>query len=165
MEVAIVSDSHVPSREQRVPEWVLDLVREADHTIHAGDFDSTAALETFEEEVRTLTAVLGNIDPDDLGLPHVATLDVEDVRFVITHGTGPAENYRKRVADIVAENTTGDRVTVGVSGHTHQPMDEMVEGYRLLNPGSCTGARPAAGTTAMSVTVDGEAVSVRRLSE
>ena len=161
VEVLLVSDSHVPSREPAIPAWVLERIEAAPYTIHAGDFDSPEALATVREAANDLTAVRGNIDPEDIGLPDVATLDVGGVRFVVTHGTGPIEDYRERVAGIVAEHAV-DGPTVGVSGHTHQPMDETVDGYRLLNPGSCTGARPAATTGLMSLTVaDGE-VSVER---
>lgn len=158
MRLAIVSDSHVPSREPSIPEWILDQCRDADRVIHAGDFDSPEALETVREASPDLTAVHGNIDPD-LGLPSVATLDVEGIRFVVTHGTGDATGYEARVAGTVAANAV-DGSTVGISGHTHQVMDREVDGYRLLNPGSCTGARPAGATTMMTASVEGGSLDV-----
>jgi len=161
VEVLLVSDSHVPSREPAIPEWVLERIAAAPYTVHAGDFDSPEALATVREAANDLTAVRGNIDPEDIDLPEVATLDVEGVRFVVTHGTGPVENYRERVAGIVAEHAA-DGPTVGVSGHTHQPMDETVDGYRLLNPGSCTGARPATTAGVMSLTVADGGLTVER---
>jgi putative phosphoesterase len=164
VEVLVISDSHVPSREPAIPDWVLERVAQAPYTIHAGDFDSPEALATVREAANDLTAVRGNIDPADIGLPDVATFDVEGVRFVVTHGTGSIENYRERVAGVVAEHAAADRLTVGVSGHTHQPMDETVEGYRLLNPGSCTGADPAPGTSILSLVVEDGSVTVERLS-
>jgi len=157
MRLAIIGDSHVPSRAPSVPEWVLDQCREADHVIHTGDYDSPGTLETVREASPELTAVHGNTDPD-LGLPTTATLDVEGVRFVVTHGTGDIEGYEERVAGIVDANAA-DGPTVGVSGHTHQVMDREVGGYRLLNPGSCTGASPAGATTMMSAIVE-DAVDV-----
>jgi hypothetical protein len=36
----------------------------------------------------------------------------------------------------------------------------VVDGVRLLNPGSATGARPATRTTMLTVTVDGDTVDV-----
>lgn len=164
VEVLLVSDSHVPSREPEIPAWVLERIETAPYTIHAGDFDSPEALATVREASNDLTAVRGNIDPEDIGLPDVATLEVGGVRFVVTHGTGPIENYRERVAGIVAEHAV-EGPTVGVSGHTHQPMDETVDGYRLLNPGSCTGADPAPGTSVMSLTVESGSVRVDRHEE
>ncbi|MFC6940128.1 metallophosphoesterase family protein [Salinirubellus sp. GCM10025818] len=158
MRLAVISDSHVPSREPSIPEWVLDQCREADHVIHAGDFDAPETLETVREASPELTAVHGNIDPD-LGLPSVATLDVEGVRFVVTHGTGDIEGYEECVAGTVAANAASGP-TVGVSGHTHEVMDREVDGYRLLNPGSCTGASPADSTTMMAASVEDGSVDV-----
>jgi putative phosphoesterase len=152
-QILLISDSHVPSREQSIPKWVLTRIEAAPYTVHAGDFDSHEALVTIREAANDLTAVTGNIDPADIGLPSVATFDIEGVRFVVTHGTGPADGYRKRVANTVTEHAV-DGPTIGVSGHTHQPMDEMADGVQLVNPGSCTGARPATTTSIATVTVE-----------
>lgn len=39
MEVALISDTHIPSRASEVPSAFAERVRAAEHTIHAGDFD------------------------------------------------------------------------------------------------------------------------------
>nr|WP_326494484.1 metallophosphoesterase family protein [Natronomonas gomsonensis] len=68
---------------------------------------------------------------------------------------GPDDGYRERVLDVVENNVTETVPTVGVSGHTHRVFDEEVDGYRLLNPGSATGAFPAQEATLMVAEVDG----------
>ncbi|MDS0294002.1 metallophosphoesterase family protein [Halogeometricum luteum] len=161
VDLAVVSDTHVPSREERIPEWVEERIREADHVVHAGDFDSAEAYDRVVELAggeANLTAVVGNIDPRGFDLPETATLDVEDVRFVVTHGSGSLEGYRERVVEAVRE--AGGSDAVGICGHTHDVMDEFVDGVRLLNPGSATGAEPAAETTMYRLTVEGSDVSV-----
>ena len=156
--VAIVSDTHIPSRAASIPEWVADQIQSAGHTIHAGDFDSQDAYETVRELAGgNLTAVQGNMDPFDL--PRVETVTVEGVTFVVTHGTGSTHDYEERVAGIVRENR-GAGTTVGVSGHTHEVMDTEVGGTRLLNPGSATGAAPATRQTMMAATVEDGELSV-----
>jgi putative phosphoesterase len=141
MKVVLLSDTHIPSRAPALPEWVREELSSADHVVHAGDFDSRSAYEEIESLATDLTAVRGNTD-GQYGLPSVATVDLEGVRFVVTHGTGPETGYERRVAETVAEHAA-DGPTVGVSGHTHSRMDTRVDGYRLLNPGSATGAWPA----------------------
>ncbi|WP_336001736.1 metallophosphoesterase family protein [Halorientalis halophila] len=160
MEVAIVSDTHVPSRIARIPDWVRDRLREADHVIHAGDFDSAAALATVEDLASGLTAVSGNTDAG-LGLPGVATTTLGGVEFVVTHGTGSPVGYEDRVAETVREEA-GPGPTVGVAGHTHRVLDETVGGVRLLNPGSATGAPPATTVTMLTATVADGDLSVER---
>ncbi len=154
MRVAIISDTHVPSRAVGIPAWVRDEVRAADHTIHAGDFDSREAYETVVDLAAELTAVRGNMDPPmaDGDLPEVASVDLDGVRFVVTHGTGALDTYRERVEGVVrAEADDHDGPVVGVSGHTHQLTDERLDDLRLLNPGSATGADPAMRTTMLVV--------------
>lgn len=157
--VAVVSDTHVPSRADGIPEWVKDRIRDADRTIHAGDFDGEAAYETVESLADgSLTAARGNTDPLSLDLPEVATVEVGDTTFVVTHGTGSREGYRDRVAETVKGEADGP--AMGVSGHTHEVLNEDVAGVRLLNPGSATGAAPAERATMMTVEIVDGAVRV-----
>lgn len=153
--IAVVSDMHVPSRAAAIPDPVRDRIERADHTIHAGDFDSRATYETVLDLTDgDLTAVRGNTDPA-LDLPLVATVAFDGVTFVVTHGTGDKRHYDERVAGIVRDNHDG---AIGIAGHTHEVRDEVVDGVRLLNPGSATGAAPATKPTMMTVvTEDGEA--------
>lgn len=62
-QIAIIADTHVPSRESALPEWVVDELERADHTIHAGDFASRQAYDRIVALAnRNLTAVRGNTD-------------------------------------------------------------------------------------------------------
>jgi putative phosphoesterase len=163
MQVAIISDTHIPSRAQSIPGWARRRISGADYVIHAGDFDSTKALADVRQLAPRLTAVGGNMDPRGLDLPAVETVDLGGVRFVVTHGTGSRRGYEQRVAGIVDEHAA-EGPTVGVSGHTHELLDATVEGYRLLNPGSVTGASPADEATMLTADVsDGDVdVTVHR---
>lgn len=154
MDVAIVSDTHIPSRAHEIPPSFRDRIASADHVVHAGDFDSEGALADVRDLASRLTAVAGNTDPL-VGLPDTATVELGGVTFVVTHGTGSHRGYEQRVAGIVRREVGGD--AVGVAGHTHEVLDTTVEGIRLLNPGSATGAAPANRTTMYTATVaDGE---------
>ncbi|MCT9095454.1 metallophosphoesterase family protein [Haloarchaeobius sp. HME9146] len=156
--LAIISDTHVPSREARIPDWVRETCEQADHVVHAGDFDSPEAYETVQEFSPELTAVAGNVDPPSLDLPEVAVLELGGVTFVVTHGTGPLDGYRNRVVGTVERSADGD--AVGICGHTHEVMDEPVRGVRLLNPGSATGAAPAIEATMYVAEVEDGELSV-----
>jgi putative phosphoesterase len=156
MEVAIISDTHVPSRASGIPDWVRERVEAADHTIHAGDFETVETLETVRSLANgSLTAVRGNVDPGSIDLPVVASVTRGGVEFVVTHGTGARVGYEDRVAAAAIDHGGPD--AVGVAGHTHQFMDETHDGVRILNPGSATGAAPARETTMLTATVaDGD---------
>lgn len=87
MDLAIVSDTHVPTRESTIPSAFRDRIADADHTIHAGDFESPDVLADLRETANAFTAVYGNADDATLGLAAVAEVDAGEVTFVVTHGT------------------------------------------------------------------------------
>ncbi|WP_115862563.1 metallophosphoesterase family protein [Halorussus litoreus] len=158
--IAVVSDTHVPSRADRLPEWVADRVRDADHTIHAGDFDDADAYETVADLAgEQFTAVAGNMDPAELDLPEVATVTVEGVTIVVIHGTATSgEEYVATITEAIeAELDGGERkdggTAIAVAGHTHELVDDEIAGVRFLNPGSATGASPAETATMLEVEV------------
>ena len=150
MDVALISDTHIPSRASEIPDPFRERIGAADHVVHAGDFDSEGALSNVRAMAARLTAVGGNMDPR-IGLPDRATVELGGVTFVVTHGTGSRRGYEDRVATIVREETDG--TAVGVAGHTHELLDTTHGGVRLLNPGSATGAPPAETATMMTATV------------
>lgn len=161
--VAVVSDTHIPSRASELPDFVEVEIEDSDAVVHAGDFDSVAAYESFRdlvgEEDAEFVAVRGNMDPGSLGLPKEDTLWVEDVQFVVTHGTGSLDHYDERVVSAVRD-ARDDPDAVGISGHTHELRDQEIDGVRLLNPGSATGARPAERPSMLLVDVEGTDVEV-----
>lgn len=151
--VALISDTHIPERASAIPERFRERIREADHVIHAGDFTTNDVLAALAETADgNLTAVYGNMDPRSLDLPAVATYRTEGLTFVVTHGTGPPRDYQDRIARIVRDEAHEE--AVGIAGHTHEPLDTTVNGIRLLNPGSVTGAAPASQTTMMTLMID-----------
>lgn len=157
--IAVISDSHIPERADGIPAAFRERIATADRVVHAGDFTDPAALATVRELAGDrLTAVYGNMDPRNLDLPPVETFEAGGVEFVVTHGTGDLETYGARVAGVVRESA--DEAAVGIAGHTHEVLDEVVDGVRLLNPGSVTGAAPAERTTMLEVEAAGGAIDV-----
>lgn len=157
MEIAIISDTHVPSRATRIPDPFRERIGAADHVIHAGDFDSESMVADVQNFAQSLTAVRGNTDPN-VGLPEIASVELGGVEFVVTHGTGSKRGYEDRVARVVREH--GGSEAIGVSGHTHEVLDTIHGGVRILNPGSATGASPARRTTMMTAIVEGGEVDI-----
>lgn len=147
--VAILGDSHVPFREDEVPEQVWEDVRESDLTVHMGDFDSRKAFHEFVDESQAMIAVRGNMDPSSVDLEEAELFDLEEVTFFVSHGTDGRSQVQEH-----AEYNDAD---VAVFGHSHQVYDEEDGGVHMLNPGTCTGADPAEDATYMVAEVeDGE---------
>ena len=74
-------------RAEEIPEQFRERIAAADHVIHAGDFETAETLAEIRDLATELTAVHGNVDPAGIGLPAVADVTVDDVTFVVTHGT------------------------------------------------------------------------------
>ncbi|MFB6186003.1 MAG: YfcE family phosphodiesterase [Halobacteriaceae archaeon] len=161
VEIAVVGDTHIPSRASTIPDKFKSRIEEADITIHTGDFTSQSAYDQIEDLADRFIAVYGNMDPRNLDLAAVETVTVEDQTFVVTHGTGDLEQYEERVASIVSDEASDE--AIGIAGHTHEVMDTQVESIRLLNPGSLTGADPADKSTMMILTVEEGSVDVEVL--
>ena len=158
MDIAIISDTHIPSRASEIPPPFVERIRAADHVIHAGDFDSEGALANIRAMAPELTAVSGNMDRH-MGLAFVERVELGGQEFVVTHGAGSPRDYEQRIATAVEEHATTEDA-IGVAGHTHEPCDIRHDGVRILNPGSVTGAAPAELATMLAVTVDDDGVAV-----
>ena len=158
MRLAILSDTHVPSRAEFIPEWVEDNVRDADLVIHAGDYDAPETLEHLRDISNEFVGVCGNIDPPSIDLPFVEVAEADGVTFVVTHGTGTRTGYSARVADLVRD-AAGEEA-IGIAGHIHEVVDEISEGVRILNPGTATAANDGDEATMMVGTVEDGDLSI-----
>jgi len=138
--IAVLADTHMPKGGRTLPARCVELLREADATLHAGDF---FALETLQE-VKALSrgsvhAVYGNVDQPDLRqlLPETLEVDLDGARVAMVHDAGPSKGrlgrMRKRFPD-------ADAV---VFGHSHLPLHEEEDGFQIFNPGSPTERRRA----------------------
>lgn len=164
MEIAILSDTHIPGQAEQLPHQFREHIKEADHVIHAGDFGSKETFRDVRELATSLTAVYGNADPADIDLPAVASVTTDGVTVVVSHGM---VNFVKRavsssegvvfdrddwldaIADTARARADTDEQIVGVGGHSHEVENETHDGVRVLNPGSATGVGPADGKATM----------------
>ncbi len=143
MEIAIISDTHMPKGRRRLPERCVDRLRTADLIVHAGDFSTLAIVHELQSYGRVL-AVHGNVD--DLAvraaLPATAVVQAGGARMAVIHDAGPSggrlERMRRRFA------RSGPGADAVVFGHSHIPFHEQaVDGFQIFNPGSPTERRRA----------------------
>jgi uncharacterized protein len=139
MQIAIVSDTHMPRRGRTLPDACVQRLRDADLILHAGDLitlDVLAELRSFGDVV----AVHGNVD-DALvraALPGTAVVEAQGWWIAIVHDAGPAVGRLRRMR---ARFPEADAV---VFGHSHLPLHERAaDGFQIFNPGSPTERRRA----------------------
>lgn len=138
MELAILSDTHLPRGRRVLPPDCVERLRAADLIIHAGDFTQLSVL----EEVRAfgeLAAIHGNADAPDVKAAVPATLELalDGVRLVVVHNGGPAAGRLERMRN---RFPGADAV---VFGHSHVPLHERTAdgAFQIFNPGSATDRR------------------------
>jgi uncharacterized protein len=138
--IAVLGDTHMPKGGRVLPGRCVELLREAEATLHTGDFFAVSTL----EEVKALSrgpvhAVHGNVDEPDLRklLPEMVEVDLGGARIAMVHDAGPAKG---RLGRMRRRFPGADAV---VFGHSHLPLHEDEEGFQIFNPGSPTERRRA----------------------
>jgi putative phosphoesterase len=136
--IAVLADTHMPKGGRVLPERCVELLREAEAVLHAGDFFAIETLREIESVSRgPVYAVHGNVDRPDLRdlLPETLEVDLDGARIAMIHDAGPAKGrlgrMRRRFPD-------ADAV---VFGHSHLPLHEEEDGFQVFNPGSPTERR------------------------
>lgn len=143
MLIAVISDTHMPRGNRRLPEASIERLRSADLIIHAGDLVSLEILNDLKRYA-PVKAVHGNVDDAAVraALPAVATVGVDGARIAIVHDAGPAQG---RLSRLRSRFPDADAV---VFGHSHIPLHERApDGFQIFNPGSPTERRRAPART------------------
>lgn len=126
MRLGVIADTHGLLRPE-----VLDVFRDVDHILHAGDVGPLDLLADLEA-LAPVTAVYGNTDGWDVRarLPPVARVELDGFRVVVTHGDqlGSPTPEKLQAAFPDAE--------ILVFGHTHRPILTLVDVVvTVMNPG------------------------------
>jgi putative phosphoesterase len=121
MLIGVISDTHGLLR----PEALAHL-RGSDHIIHAGDIGSPEIVPKLRE-IAPVTAIRGNIDtqPWAREFPETEVVELAGKSIYIIHDVNALDL-----------NPHGAGFTALISGHSHQPKQEVKNGVLYFNPGS-----------------------------
>ncbi|MHC1631481.1 MAG: metallophosphoesterase [Methanotrichaceae archaeon] len=147
-----VSDTHL---EETIPESLVELTKNTDLVIHAGDFVTMEVYEAFTE-MGELEAVCGNSDSTDLReiLPERKVIEVEEIRLGLVHMASYSSNLNG--VGFLAREMNVDAL---IFGHIHRPYVER--GSKLLIcPGSPTMPKMSPPTVA-EIKVRGKEINGR----
>jgi uncharacterized protein len=137
VQIAIISDTHLPRGQRRLPKSCVERLRAADLILHAGDLLALSVLRELES-YGPVVAVHGNVDDAEVraALPPLATIEADGTTIVLVHDAGPA---RGRLARMRRRFPGADAV---IFGHSHIPLHERApDGFQIFNPGSPTERR------------------------
>jgi uncharacterized protein len=136
--LAVISDTHLPRGTRRLPDECLRLLGEADRILHGGDFVTKAVYDELQQ-IAPVDGVVGNMDEQELRsiLPPKLVVEHDGARIGMVHNGGPAAGRAER---LVERFPSCDAV---VYGHTHIPEARQLGEVWILNPGSPTERRSA----------------------
>lgn len=156
--IAILSDTH-----EELDERVIDLIKNCDLAIHAGDIGSRSVLEKIQSKSDHIIAVCGNNDKAYLwelkdwdlvkNLPQKIELLFSSGSIAIEHGH-EHDMLKPDHADLRAAHPD---VRVIIYGHTHiQIIDEEFSNQIVINPGAAGFTRNKGGPSCIILSIDNE---------
>ncbi len=129
MKIGVVADTH----SHKLPAQMLSDFKNVDVIVHAGDFCTLDILKELER-VQEVKAVYGNMDGKEIRslFPRSRILKLGDVTIGLFHGEGAPQTLLEKVKS----EFHGKKVDAVVFGHSHQPMNEVIDQVLYFNPGS-----------------------------
>lgn len=121
MRIGVISDTHGLLRPE-----ALEALAGVEHIIHAGDIGSPDIVPRLAE-IAPVTAIRGNVDTQAWAekFPARELVTLAGRTLYVIHDLGELD------IDPIAAG-----IDVVISGHTHRPKIETVDGVLHLNPGS-----------------------------
>lgn len=144
MQIAVISDTHQSTVEPWLEQVYTKWLAPADYLVHCGDI-TTAAVWSYFLQHDNFLCVRGNCDWDPQLVDQLApmlTAQVGPLTLGATHGWGPRPQVPLKVAQAF-----GPAYDLVCYGHTHKRDWSVIEGVRLVNPGSLGESRSLAQIT------------------
>jgi len=119
--VGVISDTHGLLRPE-----AIEALRGSEHIIHAGDIGAPEIIPALEE-IAPVSAIRGNVDREPWAkkFPETDVVELAGVHIYVIHDL-KALDLNPRAAGF----------TTVISGHSHQPRQEIKDGVLYFNPGS-----------------------------
>jgi putative phosphoesterase len=121
MIIGLISDTHSLLRPQ-----ALEALRGSEHIIHAGDIGAPEIISELKT-IAPVTAIRGNVDVQTWAraFPETQVVELAGKSIYVIHDVNALDlNPKAAGFDVV------------ISGHSHQPRQEIKDGVLYMNPGS-----------------------------
>jgi uncharacterized protein len=133
MRIGVLSDTHLHRVSRDLKEILDHHLSQVDVLFHVGDYTSPVVVEFLSS--KNFHGVYGNMDPLGIRavLPEKKIVELGGFRFGLIHGWGSSAGLEEKVLGQFTD------VDVIVYGHSHKPMNDVVQGVLLFNPGTASG--------------------------
>ncbi len=136
MKIGVISDTHISSSTENLPEEVMRVFKNVDMIIHAGDLIDLSVLDKLKSICKDIKVVYGNMDLPEVKkkIPEKEIIKAGNFKIGIMHGCGHPGGLIKLLTNIFKD----DNVDIIVFGHSHSPVNEKRGNILYFNPGSLT---------------------------
>ena len=136
MKIGVISDTHIASKSEHIPGIILDVFKQMDMVMHAGDMVDLRVIDELKSVCPKVVAVAGNMDQEAVRkkYPEKEIIEISGHKIGLMHGCGSALNLVELLKNAFKE----DKPDIIVFGHSHKPMNEFIDGVLFFNPGSAT---------------------------
>ena len=133
MRIAVLADTHIPTRLGALPGRVYEICAECDLILHSGDMVEISVIHDLQR-FASVKAVYGNMDPYELRnmYPECLELELEGHRICMTHGSGSRFHIENRVFNRLKSSNPD----IIIFGHSHVFHNDVKNGVLRLNPGA-----------------------------
>lgn len=160
MKIAVLSDTHIPTRLGALPGRVYEICAECDLILHSGDMVDLSVIHDLQR-FASVKAVHGNMDPYELRnmYPESLKLELEGYKICMTHGAGS----RFRIESRILDRFISEKPDIVIFGHSHVYHSDVKNGVLRLNPGAvCESMKRR--SMALLVLENGKKPEVKRIS-
>ena len=152
--IVLVSDNH---GERKPLKWLRETYKDYDLFIHCGDSEMSVG------DMAGYICVTGNNDfLYGSQVPENMVLKAGNHKIYVCHGHMDFLSYFHYGPMVKRAKEKGCDIVF--FGHVHQVYDEVLDGVRLLNPGSIRYNRDMSQASYMLVHIDGDAVNVQAMT-
>lgn len=139
--IVVMSDNH---GQYKMIDKIRSLEPDGNYYVHCGDS------EALESDLKGWICVRGNNDWMAV-LEDEVVFETEGISFLVTHGH--RYGYFNR-DELMIDDLLRHGCDVLLSGHTHVPQCEEIDGFYLINPGSTTLPRRGSAKSYCVIYVD-----------
>jgi len=154
--ITLISDTHCNNWEEVHPE-IKRKVQETDYAVHCGDYVRKNVLDGFILNSNNPITVHGNSDPIEIRnqIPYTKTLKINNINIGIIHPAWGKEEFdlKELLSDFPEE-----KLDVVFFGHTHEPINKVIDNVLFINPGQAYSSFLVPGTLAI-ITINQKNIS------
>jgi putative phosphoesterase len=136
LKIGVISDTHIANKNEHIPGIILDVFKQVDMVLHAGDIVDLQAIDELKSVCPNVIAVAGNMDQEAVRRKYPAKqiLELSGYKVGLMHGSGAPLN----LVELLKGAFKDDNPDIIIFGHSHKPMNEFIGKVLFFNPGSAT---------------------------